>query len=554
MRRFFAFAALLSVAGPVACGRDVGGGATVDAGSAGLDDAQVRLDGSTEALVDGAAPDGSKPTPPAPAYDAVQMKASHNSYERDEPLFDQLVYHRVRAIELDIHNGKRFRPNPTNDFYVYHFDAPTFDSTSCTKLSDCVRALAAFHAAQPEHEVLTVFVDLKDDFEAGHTAADLDAVLLGLGRNAIFTPQDLLAKCPSATTLRDAVTSPCAHPSLEDLRGKMVFAMTGGTSCSVGAKLEKYVEGGAEKRVGFIAPETATDCPLSDYTSKKKHVVFLNFESAATATAGDAAKQHYLTRVYNLNDPASFARGKSVGAHFLGTNSVNAEADPWATSAQPSGYPFTCFAGCPDRQEPTDVFGIEGKGGDLVGAADGFVFAHEANVTQPTIWTSAISVASSHVDRGAKGCLMARASLDQGAPFFAVCRPADNDTVRVLRRDTASANVILAQGTYATDPPYSSESTFFARLTVTPQGAGVRVKGEGSIDGATWVTLDERTFVGPLPLQGVGVAAKADVATHALFAGLTRASGTSKERGRPRLAAVEKIGATSGKLFDRTLP
>lgn len=149
---------------------------------------------------------------------------------------------------------------------------------------------------------------------------------------------------------------------------------------------------------------------------------------------------------------------------------------------------------------------------------------------------------------------MARASLDQGAPFFAVCRPADNDTVRVLRRDAASANVMTVQGTFATDGKYSSESTFFARLSVTPQGTTTRVKGEGSVDGITWVTIDERTLTTSLPLQGVGYAAKATDASHVLFAGLVRESAGAKERGRPRLITVEKIGATNGKVFDQSVP
>ena len=38
-------------------------------------------------------------TPP-PIYDLVLQKASHNSYARDESLFDQLVFHRVRSSSI----------------------------------------------------------------------------------------------------------------------------------------------------------------------------------------------------------------------------------------------------------------------------------------------------------------------------------------------------------------------------------------------------------------------------------------------------------------------
>lgn len=506
--------------------------------------------GSVPPDVDGAAPDAGDGGAPSPSYDGVQAKASHNSYERDEPLFDQLVHHKVRALELDIHNGKRFQPSLANDFYVYHFDAPGFDGTSCTKLSDCIGALAAYHRAVPEHEVVTVFVDVKDDFEAFHSPDDLDAQLLKLGRSTLFTPADWLARCPGAASLRGAITPPCTMPKLDELRGKVVFALTGGTSCGAGAKLEAYVAGGAEKRLGFIAPETSQECSLAEYEANKKHVVFLNFEAGATATASEAARARYLTRVYNLNDSASFGRAKAAGAHFLGTNNVNAIEDPWATTASADGYPFTCLGGCPGRRELGDVLGLEARSGDLVGAADGVYFVHEPNVTDAVTWTAGISVASSHVDRGAEGCLMARASIDQGAPFFAVCRPADVDTVRVFRRETASANVATATASYPTDGIYSSESTFFARLTVTPQGAGSRVKGEGSVDGVRWVTIDERTFAVRLALQGVAATGKAAAPSRAFFAGLTRAASGSSAPGRSNLTATESIGQVTGRRVD----
>ena len=78
-------------------------------------------------------------------------------------------------------------------------------------------------------------------------------------------------------------------------------------------------------------------------------------------------------------------------------------------------------------------------------------------------------------------------------------------------------NVATATASYPTDGIYSSESTFFARLTVTPQGAGSRVKGEGSVDGVRWVTIDERTFAVRLPLQGVAATGKAAAPSRALI-------------------------------------
>jgi hypothetical protein len=80
-----------------------------------------------------------------PAYNAVRQKSSHNSYQRMEALLDQLVYHRVRSVELDIHNGKSGWSNVAGNWFVYH--SATDTGTTCHRLSDCLDELRAFHLA-----------------------------------------------------------------------------------------------------------------------------------------------------------------------------------------------------------------------------------------------------------------------------------------------------------------------------------------------------------------------------------------------------------------------
>src|SRR5262245_5721563 len=82
--------------------------------------------------------------------DAVQ-KSSHNSYAREEPLLDQLLYHRIRSVEVDIHRSREGVKAKRGEWFVYHEDLPLMRTTSCVMLADCVRQLAAFHAAIPRH-------------------------------------------------------------------------------------------------------------------------------------------------------------------------------------------------------------------------------------------------------------------------------------------------------------------------------------------------------------------------------------------------------------------
>src|SRR5690606_33492157 len=130
-------------------------------------------------------------------YNHAVQKSIHNAYSRYEPLLDQLLYHRVRSLELDIHRRREGVLAPPGEWFVFHADKPLMRRTSCARLSDCLGQLAAFHAAVPRHAPITLFIDLKDELTGGHQAEDLDAAIArGLGRENIVTPADLIAACP----------------------------------------------------------------------------------------------------------------------------------------------------------------------------------------------------------------------------------------------------------------------------------------------------------------------------------------------------------------------
>ncbi|MDF2693646.1 MAG: hypothetical protein K0S65_2029, partial [Labilithrix sp.] len=75
-------------------------------------------------------------------YDRAIQKSVHNAYERDEPLLDQLVYHRVRSLELDVHTRREGASAPARDWFVYHEDYPGLRGTTCLQLSDCLGQIA----------------------------------------------------------------------------------------------------------------------------------------------------------------------------------------------------------------------------------------------------------------------------------------------------------------------------------------------------------------------------------------------------------------------------
>jgi len=53
-------------------------------------------------------------------YNEVRHTSSHNVFQRFEGIYDQVVYWRVRSLEIDLHRGKPFRDSLKRDWYVYH--------------------------------------------------------------------------------------------------------------------------------------------------------------------------------------------------------------------------------------------------------------------------------------------------------------------------------------------------------------------------------------------------------------------------------------------------
>lgn len=468
-------------------------------GSAGPDAASSGSSGSTGSGQGGAGA--------GLRYDEVYQKATHNSYERDEALFDQLVYHRVRALELDIHIGKTLWPDVPGNWYVYHADIPTQNATLCHRFSDCLDALVAFDVAVPDHEVTTVFIDLKDDFDAaGHGPADLDALLLAKLGPKVFTPADLLAKC-GGTSLRAAVTGACGWPTLAELKGRWIFALTGGTACAPGGRLHSYGAGGG--KAAFMAAGVDGTCPVSSYASEPD-VVFLNMAFSDVASATPAHAAGLVSRVYygglggGLDDQPSWDAAVAAQAHFLATDKVNFEYDTWSTTHNARGYPFHCFGNCPDTLvEGSAPIGTRVSSGDLWGSSDNGAFFSANDAAANVAFEAAISTRNSHVEPWGKGCLMARADASPSSPYFAVCRPSDSHVVRVQSRTSAGGNTSATEVDLVPSDTVDQDAVTFARLEISGSASAPTLKGYGSLDGKSWKLIASSSFSVALPQRGV---------------------------------------------------
>lgn len=439
-------------------------------------------------------------------YDEVQAKASHNTYERDEPIFDELAFHDVRAIELDLHARRLGSPDAPGDFYVFHA-APWPGGTSCARLSECLVGLRAYDRAFPDHDVVTLFLDLKNSLdESGHGAADLDALVAReLGRGRLFGPDDLLAACPGARSLRDAVRGgACAWPTLASLRGKTIVALTGGTSCAPASRLARYAA--RASALAFIAPGVDASCPFEAY-AERREVVFLNVSVDHVAAAADARAAGLVTRIWDIDDAAAWSVARAAGASFLATDAIDEVLDPWARPGWPAAH-----APIDGAIDLTAYPGAE-RFAPLASASDG-------STDGDASLTAAIAVAGvPYADPRARACLVARD--DASGAYAEVCRPESGGPVTMEVRGARGAEPF----TRAADLPEARgggidpRSAPFVRLEVARDAEGTEVAASASLDGVEWTPIARAHVDGALPRRGaVVIAPPGGGAARALFA------------------------------------
>ncbi|HEX9942293.1 MAG TPA: Ca2+-dependent phosphoinositide-specific phospholipase C [Thermoanaerobaculia bacterium] len=449
-------------------------------------------------------------------YNQVRQKSSHNSYERTEGIDDQAIYWRIRSVEFDIHNGKDCtgRPKLNGNWYVYHYCGPGGTSTTVDKLSSALDVCAAFHTAVPHHEVMTLWIDLKDKFDSSHTPDQLDSLIASrLGEGNILRPAGIAGT--SGLSLQQAIRQ-SGWPNLESLRCKFIIALTGGDVKSDGSPLNVYVDKGAKAntRLAFVAPNitAASDIGLKDY------VIFFNLDDSHVGLGRTVFQQGFVSRVYELNSKDAWDGGVANQVNHLATNKVNSRTDPWARTDNSHGWPFQGIDVQPDPnlREPGLIYGIQVTSGDIWGSSDSFYFVYNqlSGSAADRTYSVYISTPASHVDEWAKGAVMARASLDANAPYFGVFRPSHKD-LRVQYRTSKGGSTSAKEVDIVPPDTVDENNLIYVRLEISEGGR--RGRAWGSLDAKSWKLIDDRTFNVPLPYQGWAASSHGDDKVKFLF-------------------------------------
>ena len=475
-------------------------------------------------------------------YNEVRQKASHNAYQRDESIIDQLIYHRVRTIEYDLHTNYgdpvlKLQAAPVGDWLVYHHIADM--SRNFKLFSQALSQLKGFHEAVPNHEVVTIFFDIS--FDAKHTPQDFDDLITSyIPKEWIFTPADFLDMCPGAATLKESATS-CGWPYLDELRGKFIFVPTEGSYAG-----ENRID--ALNRICFVTGG------FDDANS-----VFFNMEYKAgdtePATVYDAG---YVSRVYYADSAEMFADAENQKANLIAINEINYIKYPWSNTFNASGYPFECIDN-PERipadyAEKSDTIGIISDSQGLgISIKDSFTYLYEEASDEDSSWSGIISVPDSFTHSGANGFIMARESALPNSPYFAVVRPSSLLPLSVLIRTRGSSLPRLIPGFKVTPSGIPWHDAPFVRLDIS--NGCKTFSASGSFDGATWTEIASYTFSVPLNMHGIGTSSDLPGEFKSLFAGIKKTTSSEVKKFSTADFIMSDIGTVNDSMiFDGVFP
>jgi len=382
--------------------------------------------------------------------------------------------------------------------------------------------LCAFHLAVPDHEVVTLWLDLKDSFNTtgNHTPEALDRLLVSkLGRDAIWGPPDLIG---TETNLQAAVAS-YGWPPLDQLRGKFMIACTTGDLSSPTSHLNQYVDNGktANQRLAFVAPEISSSNQISQFN----YAVFFNLDSSHTSLGSDIASAGFISRAYGLDNQKSWCNAWKAKINHLTTNMVNALVDAWARTDLPeTGYPFTPI----DAQtsapltEPGALCAITVNSGDIWDKNDSCYFRYDDTAPAGKSQVAFIGNPTSHVNGWIKAGVMVRASNADNAAYIAILRTGSNGLRIQYRRDTdQKTQAIDAQIPLGGNgnPLVGSNTPIWIRLDVAMDGKSATAFF--SIDGSTWLAVGSASVDNALQLPGWVASSHSAGSVKWLFGGAT---------------------------------
>jgi hypothetical protein len=235
----------------------------------------------------------------------------------------------IRSFEFDIHrtNTSFFaRDVAHSEWAVYHASDLRSGGDHCQSLSSCLGKLKRWHDAHLDHDVITIWLELKDDWKiGGHWPIDLDGNRLerDLG-GALFRPTDLRQACPTANSLQETVRGSCSWPTVDQLRSKFIVVLMGdnGYEQFYLSHVNSYRLGGQDTRMSsFVAPDINGQCNME--LGRWPDAVFFNVHNSDALSMADCVfGAGFVSRVWRIDGASEWNAARAHRAHHLATDEV----------------------------------------------------------------------------------------------------------------------------------------------------------------------------------------------------------------------------------------
>jgi len=268
----------------------------------------------------------------SPRWNACRFKASHNSYERDEDLHQQLRFDAARpwqggcrGLELDIWRHSDASHGTSVGYFTVAHSTP-----GNVPLANHLGHLLSYHANEPRHDPVLVTIDIKSSQgSAAAFPAEIDAYLgEWFDRTLVYRPADLRAKSRRGTLIEAVRAS--GWPTIDALRGRFVFVLSG-----TEAWKRRYAETTTGTSLCFADADVADDEPYDVLAPRlPADRVFLNMHlfSADFAVWKESVARlradGYVVRGYVLDSSGIWSKAMTAGVNVLATDMVRGRT--WA--------------------------------------------------------------------------------------------------------------------------------------------------------------------------------------------------------------------------------
>lgn len=262
-------------------------------------------------------------------FDQIYRLTSHNSYSRSIARSLTEVLSTTHSIEIDIWDDRNaiFSIGAEHSrWFVRHSLSGGNDSNATTPgdFTACLNDIAAYMNANPNHPIITCFIEKKQGWGETRNPEDFDNLIVSIiGRAKLYCPTDLKSLFPS---LRSSTST--NWPIESALSGKAIFVIHGGRWHGIrdNEVLCEYVSDRRESAVAFVAPRAEksshiTGIPEGFNHSSAEWVVFYNLASNFRQLSSIVRSNGYISRVWGAaKDNESYTSLVRCCANFIGVD------------------------------------------------------------------------------------------------------------------------------------------------------------------------------------------------------------------------------------------